>query len=258
MVGKITAISDNEIKFIYEGETLEYSIKKTDILKVTYASGRVEFYNRQQLSSEKKESAAPDQAQAAAAKPARQYAVASGDHHNKIAILPFGYIRDGQTGAKEISTKIQTDAYSFLANHSAGYTLLDTRTTNALLIKAGVNRDNLEGYTWDEICNILGVEYIIDGTVNIVKGMQSSSSNSSFNTSSDNNNKSYNSGNTKAYGYSNSTSAQYYETSVYMNVFTDKNQNIYTENHKAFLNCTNAQYNTTLQYLLKRIPLYRK
>jgi hypothetical protein len=45
---------------------------------------------------------------------------------------------------------------------------------------------------------------------------------------------------------------------VVMNVFTDKNQNIYTENHKAFLNSTNAQYNTTLQYLLKKIPIYRK
>jgi hypothetical protein len=258
MVGKITAISDNEIKFVYEGETLEYSIKKTDILKVTYSSGRVEFFNRQPLPSEKKETVGPTPTADAPAKPARQYAVASGDHHNKIAILPFGYIRDGQTGAKEISTKIQTDAYSFLAKHSAGYTLLDTRTTNSLLIKAGVTRDNLEGYTWDEICNILGVEYVIDGTVNIVKGMQSSNSNSSFNASSDNNNKSYNSGNTKAFGSTSSYSAQYYETSVNMNVFNDKNQNIYTENHKAFLNSTNAQYNTTLQYLLKRIPLYRK
>jgi hypothetical protein len=153
---------------------------------------------------------------------------------------------------------VQSDAYSFLANHSAGYTLLDPRTTNALLIKAGVTRDNLEGFTWDEICNILGVEFIVEGTVNIVKGMQSSSSNSSFNASSNNNNKSFNNGNTKAYGSTTSTSAQYYETSVVMNVFNDKNQNIYTENHKAFLNSTNAQYNTTLQYLLKRIPIYRK
>lgn len=260
MVGKITAISDNEIKFIYEGETLEYTIKKTDILKVTYASGRVEFFNRPTLPSEKKETieSASVQSQDAPVVAAKQYAIASGDHHNKIAILPFGYIRDGQSGAKEMSTKIQTDAYSFLVKHSAGYTLLDTRTTNALLIKAGVTRDNLEGFTWDEICNILGVEYIIDGTVNIVKGTQSSSQSTSYHATTDNNNKSYNNGNTKVSGYSSSTSAQYYETSINMNVFTDKNQNIYTDNHKAFFNSTNAQYNTTLQYLLKRIPLYRK
>jgi hypothetical protein len=257
MIGKITSISDNEIKFIYEGETLEYSIKKTDILKVTYSSGRVEFFNKQPLPSEVKIREVATSTQTSADQ-AKKYAIASGDHHNKVAILPFGYLRDGQPGAKEISLKVQTDAYSFLAKHSAGYTLLDPRTTNALLIKAGVTRDNLEGFTWDEICNILGVEYIVEGTVNIVKGMQSSSSNSSFNASSNNNNKSFGNGNTKAYGSTTSTSAQYYETSVVLNVFTDKNQNIYTENHKAFLNSTNAQYNTTLQYLLKRIPIYRK
>lgn len=258
MVGKITSISDNEVKFIYEGETLEYTIKKTDILKVTYSSGRVEFFNRQPLPSEKKEAAAEAApAPQASAKPARTYDVAAGDHHNKVAILPFGYIRDGQSGAKEISIKVQTDAYTFLQKHSAGYTLLDPRTTNALLIKAGVTRDNIEGFTWDEICNILGVEYIIEGTVTIVKGMQSSSTNSSFNANNDGNGKSYN-GNTRAYGNTTSTSAQYYGTSVLLNVFNDKNQNIYTDNHKAFLNSTNAQYNTTLEYLLKRIPLYRK
>jgi hypothetical protein len=258
MIGKITAVSDNEIKFIYEGESLEYSIKKTDILKVTYRSGRVEFFNRQPLPSEQKETAAPSAAEATPVKSARQFETAAGDHHNKVAILPFGYIRDGQAGAKEISNKVQSDAYSFLQKHSAGYTLLDPRTTNALLIKAGVTRDNIEGFTWDEICNILGVEFIVEGTVTIVKGMQSSSSNSSFNANSNNNGKSYNSGSTSAYGSTTSNSAQYYGTSVVLNVFNDKNQNIYTDNHKAFLNSTNAQYNTTLEYLLKRIPLYRK
>jgi hypothetical protein len=87
--------------------------------------------------------------------------------------------------------------------------------------------------------------------------MQSSSTNSSFNANSNGNGKT-NNGNTSAFGSSTSTSAQYYGTSVVLNVFNDKNQNIYTDNHKAFLNSTNAQYNTTLEYLLKRIPLYRK
>jgi hypothetical protein len=257
MKGKITGITDNEIKFIYAGETLEYTIKKTDILKVTYSSGRVEYFTKQSLPSEQKTDVASVQPQQANAKPARTYEVVAGDRRNKVAILPFGYIRDGQSGAKEISIKVQTDAYSFLQKHSAGYTLIDPRTTNALLIKAGVTRDNIEGFTWDEICNILGAEYIVEGTVTIVKGMQSSSTNSSFNANTNNNGK-FDNGNTRAYGSSTSTSAQYYETSVVMNVFNDKNENIFTENHKAFLNSTNAQYNTTLQYLLKRIPIYRK
>jgi len=42
MKGKVTRITDTDISFVYAGETLEYSIKKSDIQKVTYASARTE------------------------------------------------------------------------------------------------------------------------------------------------------------------------------------------------------------------------
>ena len=104
------------------------------------------------------------------------------DHHNKIAILPFTFLMDNQPGSDEVGYKAQDDAYAILAQHVAGYTILDTRTTNAKLIQAGVTKDKMRGFTMKDICDILGVEYIIDGSVTQNKGYQTSSSGGSTNT----------------------------------------------------------------------------
>lgn len=52
MKGKITKISDTDLTFIYSGETLEYTVKKSDILKITHASGRIETINQPPLPSD--------------------------------------------------------------------------------------------------------------------------------------------------------------------------------------------------------------
>ena len=43
MKGKVTELGDSTIKFIYTGETLTYTVKKHDIFRITFASGRVEL-----------------------------------------------------------------------------------------------------------------------------------------------------------------------------------------------------------------------
>jgi len=42
-----------------------------------------------------------------------------------------------------------------------------------------------------------------------------------------------------------------------MNIYTDKDTNIFTKDHSSFWSSNDA-YKTTLQYLLKRTPLYKK
>lgn len=236
--GKVTEIGDADLKFVYSGETLIYSIKKSEILKITYASGRVEFYNKQQFTSEK-ESKKNDI-----------------DHHNRAAILPFAFITDNQSSTDEMSYKVQTECYTFLSKHAGGLTILDPRTTNALLIKAGVTRDKMMGFTMDELCSILGVEYIIDGTITQNKGTQSAYQNENYKASSGATGKN---GKTDARvsGSSSSTITQNYETSISMNIYTDTNKNIFSEDRKSFWS-TNDAYKASLQYLLKRTSLYTK
>ncbi|KEQ28666.1 hypothetical protein [Pedobacter antarcticus] len=243
--GKVTKITDSDVTFIYSGETLEYTIKKSDILKITHSSGRIEVFGQANPPAESRKS---DQV-AMSATPA--------DHHNKIAILPFTYLIDNQPGADQVGYKAQEDTFAFLAKHSAGYTILDPRTTNAKLTQAGVTKDKLMGFTMKEICDILGVEYIIDGAVLQTKGAQTSYSSGSSDA------KVKRDGDSKVKGVSGSNSSyssaeQRYEVSVSLHIYMDNNASIYNQSHKAFFTNTDGSYSSPLEYLIKRSPLYRK
>lgn len=255
MVGKVTEIGDSEIKFVYKGETLVYSIKKADILKITYASGRIEFINKPALPSE---SAGNANAGNPVAKPAMKTGI--GDHHNKVAILPFAYLIDKQDAGEQMTYAVQNEAYAFLSKHAGMLELQSLNTTNALLIKSGVNNGNIRGFTMGEICDILGVEFVLQGAIRQDKTTASniSSGTTTGKITTNNNNKnaigSINGRSTYS-GYS--TSIQNYSTSVTMSVFNDKGENLFSQDHQSFWSSNNA-YKVTLQYLLKRTPLYKK
>lgn len=245
MKGKITKITDTDLTFVYSGETLEYTVKKSDILKITHSSGRVEIINQPPLPSDIRKN---DQI-VMKGTPA--------DHHNRIAVLPFHYLMENQPGAYEIGLSAQQDTYSFLSQHAAGYTLIDPRTTNALLAKGGVTKENITSFTMNELCNILGVEYIIDGTVKQNKASQTSYSSDNSNTNVKRN------GNDKVtkvntYGSTYSNAEQRYDVSVSLSIYNDNNANIYNQSHRAFFSNTDGGFSSPLQYLLKRCPLYRK
>lgn len=258
-VGKVLEINDTAVKFTFQGETLVYTIKKQDILKITYSSGRIEFFNKPKLPSESNTSntAAPQSDKAGV----NNDALAS--HHNKVAILPFKYLIDKLDAGEEMTYKVQEEAFSFLSKHIGNLELQAPNTTNALLIKAGVSNNNIRGFTTGELCNILGVEYIIQGTITQNKTTASNiqTTNGSYKNNSDNNNKGSIGSIFGSSGRANSstinTSTQNYKTSVTMNVFNDKGESTFSQNHDSFWSSTDA-YKITLQYLLKRTPIYRK
>lgn len=245
MKGKITAISDTDVTFIYSGETLVYKVKKTDIQKIIHSSGRVEMITTVSPTAQERQNT-----------PVSMRAT-SVDHHNKIAILPFTYLIDNQPGAEEVGFKAQEEAYSFLVQHSAGYTIVDPRTTNAMLIKAGITRDKMMGFTMKDIADVLGVEYIIDGTVTQAKGYQTNYSGGSSDTKVKRNDNDRVKG-VSTYDTSYSNSAQRYDISVSLHIYMDNNASIYNQSHKAFFTNTDGSFSSPLEYLLKRCPLYRK
>ncbi len=245
MKGRITKVTDSEVTFIYTGETAEYTVKKSDIAKIVHASGRTESFSQAGTPAQVRQ----NDKVSMSASPA--------DHHNKIAILPFTFLMDNQPGADAIGIKAQEDTYSFLSQHSAGYTLLDSRTTNSLLAKAGVTKEKMMNFTMKEICDILGVEYVIDGSVTQNKGYQTSSSSDISNTKVKRDGDKDIKG-VSTYGSSNSNAVQRYDVSVSLHIYMDNNASIYNQSHKAFLSNTDGSYNAPLEYLLKRCPLYRK
>lgn len=243
--GKIIKITDNDVSFIYSGETAEYVIKKSDINQIVHSSGRLESFSTAVPPADTRQK---DQVSMMAS-PA--------EHHNKIAILPFTYLMDNQPGANAIGLKAQQDAFGLLSQHSAGYTIIDPRTTNAALIQAGATPDKLMGFTMKNLCDILGVEYIIDGTVTQNKGYQTSSTTNYGNTNVKRDDAEKVKG-VSGYSSSNSNSVQRYEVSVSLQIYMDNNVSIYNQSHKAFLSNTDGSYSGPLEYLIKRSPLYRK
>lgn len=247
MTGKVLKINDNDLEFAYAGETLSYTVKKSDIMKITYASGRIEIFNKQTPPPAAGSQGGDQQARN---NPGLE------DHHNKVAILPFSFIMDGRAADDAISEQVQNECYSYMNKHAGVFTILNPRTTNTALIRAGINKENIKGYTMDDLCNLLGVEYVVDGSVSMMKTSQTSyqsnsgSSTSKDNDKNDNKNNRYNS-------YSYGTARQNYQTKLTLAIFNDKGSSVYDQNRASFWNTEDA-YKSTLEYLLKRSPLYTK
>ncbi|WP_295129443.1 hypothetical protein [uncultured Chitinophaga sp.] len=247
MKGKILEMNEDAVKFTYTGETLVYNIKKSEILKITFASGRQEIITKPGL---------PEAAPAAktAGAPA---AVAPEDHRNKIAILPFAFITDGQPAADQVGEKAQSECFAMLSKHAGLNTVLDTRTTNALLIKAGINNSNIKGFTMDDICNILGVEYVIEAVVTVDKTTQTAYSSSSGTATTKTDPKNTNNSKDRYSGSTFATNTQNYKNVVLLNVYNDQGSNVYSQERQSFFNTDDA-YKNALEYLLKRSPVYHK
>lgn len=244
MHGKVTKINKVDLQFIYKNESVEYTVNKSEIIKITFSSGRIEFFNKKATSSNSNLE----------------------EHHNKVAVLPFGYIKDLETSNATMTKKIQQETYTIFKKKAEILKLQDPSKTNALLAKAGVKNNNLDGYTMGEICNLLNVEYVIQGLVSIEKSTVTNFSNSTTKSKS---NKAYvdkkgnvvgdiwNSNKKSTNSSTYSTATQNYSTNITMNVFSDKGDNIFNKEHASFWQTQDA-YKITLTYLAKRTPIYKR
>jgi hypothetical protein len=244
MHGKVTKITKDNLQFVYKNESIEYTVNKTEIEKITFSSGRIEFFNKKNTTSNSKLE----------------------EHHNKVAILPFGYIKDQETSNVIMTKKIQQETYTIFKKKAVVLIFQDPSTTNALLAKAGVNNNNIEGYTMGEICNILNVEYVIQGLVSIEKSTITNFSNT---TTKSKTNKAYvdkkghivgdiwNNNKKNSKSSTLSTTTQNYSTNITMNVYSDKGNNLFSKEHASFWQTQDA-YKITLAYLAKRTPIFKK
>lgn len=241
--GEVHEITDSTIRFTYTGEKLVYTIKKSDIIKITFASGRSETFSN----------VAP-QTSSAPSVPQSQAAVQTSgeDTRNKVAILPFSFLKDGQSLAEEVSEEVQNECYALLSKHAGVHTVMSPRATNVALNKQGINRSNIKNYSMSELCQILGVEYVIDGMISQNRTTQTNYATTTYNDKSKNDDKKK-SGTASSY----STNVQNYQTVMDMKIYNEKSEIIYNQNRKAFWQTEDA-YKNTLEYLIKRCPLYTK
>lgn len=247
MIGNVTQINNDDVNFTYKNEKIPYVIAKNDIHKITFSSGRIEYFNKDGGGKNISK---------------------LGDHHNKVAILPFSFVKDQGDGAMAMSKKIQQETYAIFNKKKNNLQYQDVQTTNALLIKAGITGGNKDGYTMGEICDILGVEYVIQGMVSVERTGASSysNSNSTISNTNDPNRRQtsrgligqvFSTSKTNVKSNSSSSTSDDFSTAITMNIYNDKGDNIFNQDHSSFWSMEDA-YKITLNYLAKKTPLYTK
>jgi hypothetical protein len=140
-VGAITAVEDASVSFVYKGETLKYILKKSDITKIIFSSGRVENISTPNDAAENNSTNTIKKAEE--------------DHLNKAAVLPFTYINPSQETNTEMGYKVQNQYYAILSGKATAFTIQDPATTNALLGKSGIASESIRNYTYQSFAIFL-------------------------------------------------------------------------------------------------------
>lgn len=248
--GKVSGITETIIKLRYPGEEFDYEIDKKTVNKIEFASGRVEVIN-------------PQSGTASASTKSISGPVGNVDTHNKIAVLPFEFIsNDPGMTVESMRTLTQNSTANIIKKEYGLLTLQDPLTTNAILGKNNINHENAASFTPGEIAQLLGVEFVVFGTVNIVnKG--SSTVGSSVGTYKEKESNTYNnnSDNRKSTGTAvstgSSTTTVNYDTMVDFRLFNDRGENLYSESRHAFGTNIDA-YKGSIEYMVKRTPFGSK
>jgi TolB-like protein len=249
--GKVLGMGANTVKFQYTGEELEYELQKEDIRKIQFATGRVEVINE-----------APQTAASGSSPPSRT-ASNPADRKNKIAVLPFQFITN-EPGIQtdQMSKQLQANCAGSLRKNTSNIIVQDPLTTNRLLAKNNINMNDAATVDPQEMAVVLGVEYVVFGTVDVInKGTISTGSGSTTYKDKEKQTRDKNSKDTKASGTAttsnNAITSTNYDTKVSLNIYTDQGSNYYAKSRNAIGNQMDS-YSNTLDYLIKRTPFGTK
>ncbi|GAA4791938.1 hypothetical protein GCM10023231_19840 [Olivibacter ginsenosidimutans] len=229
MKGTITEITDEAVKFCYPEETVLYTVKKTGIQKITFANGRTEIISPVGDNSPKTRS---DNAPPT-------------DYQNKVAILPASVITDFQTVDGEISNRIQLACFNALSEKSKDLIFVSPNTTNALLLKQGISGSEINRYTMEELCQLLGVNYLVQTVATI-------NTNAGFYAHAEASHKDDVKSITQV-----SKGATDYDTNIMLNIFDRDGKRLFGKDRTSIWH-TSDGYQKTIDYLAKRTPLYKK
>jgi len=242
--GKVIAVRDDAVKFIYKGESLEYEFKKAEINEIVFESGRKEIFN-QSASAEKLPTVSP------------------AERKGKIAVLPFNYItNEAALDPVAMGQQLQSDTYNALKTNTTQLQLQDLMTTNSLLAKAGLHHTTRDSKTPTEMAELLGVEYVVYGTATVTtKGSSTYQSGVTTYNGKATETKDKNKDSAKASGstYTSNTATVKtdYDTKIDLSFYSDTGATIYSQSRQAFGSEADS-YHNTISYLVKRCPFGTK
>ncbi|NHN25992.1 hypothetical protein FIA58_009930 [Flavobacterium jejuense] len=235
--GQVVAINENVISFIYSNETLKYEIKKNEISKIIFASGRTQEFSKQ-----------PSDVKA------NPISNAS-DRKGKMAVVPFLIITNMDSVDKDaFSRQIQSDCSNIIKQESPMIDVIDVRIVNATLAKNNITVNDLQNMLPTELAEVLGVEYVVLGSYEIENtGTRTTGSSvSTYKSKKDDNRRKgteINSGS--------STTTDTFNSKITIDIYNDKGSSIYSAARKPFAAGLD-KYHSTISYLIKRAPFGSK
>lgn len=231
--GKVTNVQADAVLFIHSGEKLEYSLKKSEISKIVFASGRTEVVTVPTVAKSPEDNYPPME-------------------RNLIAVLPFKYRSVGEALEQIAATKekLQDDTYSYLSKRNGVYRFQDTQTTNALLLRNGIDENTIKGYTFSELCKILGTELIVQGSLSRSSKENVASAETKTITAKDDDRIRQNKANSTVV-------EKTYQNEVAVQIYNYQNSKVFDE-HRTAIFQNEASYKDALFYMLKRCPIYNK
>ncbi|MCO6358289.1 hypothetical protein [Roseivirga pacifica] len=239
--GKVSAINDTEVTFTYTGETLEYKIKRSEINKIVFASGRTQVINEKAA-----ELPAPADAQPVDNPAARK---------GKMAILPFKVITNvGSIDAKALGEQIQADCANTIKEDAPSIQIIDPRVVNATLAKSGMSIQDLESMLPSELAKMLGVEHVVYGSYDIENTgtLTTGSSVTSYKTKKEDDKKKG-----TAFSSGSTTTSATYDSKITMDIYNDQGTSIYSVAREPFMAGVD-NYHSTIRYLVRRAPFGSK
>ena len=246
--GKVTAMEDENIKFVYAGEDLEYTLKKAEISKIQFASGREQTFEGAEA--------------IASGAPAGSGAVGTStptERKGKLAVLPVEVVtNDPGINPETMGTQIQHEAVNSFKDHSPGITVQDPRTTTSILLQNNLDPAQLALVAPGDVAAILGVEYVAYSVVNIEnKGAMTTGSNVTTYKEKESNTRSDDRKDNRVKGSevttaSSSTTIEY-DCKVELSIYNDQGTSVFSESRDAF-GLSQDSYNNGLNYMIRRTP----
>lgn len=252
--GKVTAMEESTVKFKHAGEDLEYSLKKAEISKIQFASGRV-----QEFGGTAQAAVAPAAAAAPTAASVPAVTTTAAERKGKLAVVPIDVItNDPGLNPETMGVQIQHEAVNSFRSHSRGISVQDPRTTSSILLKHNIGPGELAAMAPGEVAMMLGVEFIAYGVVNI-QNEGTMTTGSAVTTYKDKDDRSYSSGEshkrskgTEVSSGSSSTTVNY-DCKVELSIYNEQGNNVYSDSRDAF-GLSLDSYNNGLNYMIRRTP----
>jgi hypothetical protein len=240
--GKVIAIGDQDITFIYANETLEYQLKKTEVNKIIFASGRTEQISEKTAGTSTDEHSNPM------------------SRKGKMAVLPFKIITNmPSVDADAIGRQIQNDCANTIKQEAPMIDVLDSRVVNATLAKHNITVDQLDVMLPEELAELLGVEHVVFGSYDIENtGTRTSGSSvSTYKSKSDRDRRDSDKRKGTEISSDTSSTTDTFDSKMTIDIYNDQGSSIYSVSRKPF-SAGLDKYHSTINYLIKRAPFGSK